>query len=166
MAKRTTTDTPADKFTAGPINDVALARHVAEIERLQDDRAEINAAIATTSKNARSAGFNARLLRRIVAERRLDPDTRAEQYATLDRYRRSLGMLADLPLGQAAMKAAGAGDDDPVFAPPARARPKAAADNTREWPRQTFVERPVAGKRRRGRPRKNGAAQPGLPPAA
>ena len=25
MAKRTTTDTPADKFTAGPINDVALA---------------------------------------------------------------------------------------------------------------------------------------------
>jgi hypothetical protein len=25
MAKRTTTDTPADKFTAGPINDEALA---------------------------------------------------------------------------------------------------------------------------------------------
>jgi hypothetical protein len=49
MAKRTATETPADKFTAGPINDVALARHVAEIERLQGDRA----------------------MRRIVAERRL-----------------------------------------------------------------------------------------------
>ena len=57
-------------------------------------------------------------------------------------------MLADLPLGQAAMKAAGASDDDPVFAPPAGARPKAAADNTREWPRKTFAEQPVGGKRR------------------
>jgi hypothetical protein len=71
-----------------------------------------------------------------------------------------------LPLGQAAMKAAGAGDDDPVFARPAGARPKAATDNTREWPRKTFAEQPVGGKRRRGRPRKNGAAQPDLPPAA
>ena len=96
-------------------------------------------------------------MRRIVAERRLDPDTRAEQYATLDCYRRSLGMLADLPLGQAAMKAAGAGDDDPVFASPT---------DTRAWPRRTFAEQPVGGKRRRGRPRKNGAAQPDLPPAA
>ena len=162
--ERVHTETTTRDFT-GPINDVALARHVAEIERLQDDRAKINAAIAQAYKNSRSAGFNARLLRRIIAERRLDPDTRAEQYATLDRYRRSLGMLADLPLGKAAMKAAGAGDDDPVFAPPAGARPKAAADNTREWPRKTFAEQPVG--RRRGRPRKNnGAAQPDLPPAA
>ena len=165
MAKSTTATETTKDFT-GPINDEALARHVAEIERLQDDRAKISAAIAATYKNARSAGFNAKLLRRIVAERRLDPDTRAEQYSTLDRYRRSLGMLADLPLGQAAMKAAGAGDDDPVFAPPARARPKAAADNTREWPRKTFAEEPVGGKHRRGPPRKNGAAQPDLPPAA
>jgi hypothetical protein len=82
----------------------------------------------------------------------------------LDRYRRSLGMLADLPLGQAAMKAAGAAGDDLVFAPSVRARPKAAADNTREWPRKTFAEQPV--RRPRGRPRKNGAAQPDLPPAA
>jgi uncharacterized protein (UPF0335 family) len=136
------------------------------IEGYQDERAAINARIAQSYKDARSAGFNARLLRRIIAERRLDPDTRAEQYATLDRYRRSLGMLADLPLGQAAMKAAGADDDDPVFAPPAGARPKAAADNTREWPRKTFAEQPIGGKPRRGRPRKNGAAQPDLPPAA
>jgi uncharacterized protein (UPF0335 family) len=139
-------------------------RHVTEIERLQDDRAKINAAIATTYKNARSAGFNARLLRRIVAERRLDPDTRAEQYATLDRYRRSLGMLADLPLGQAAMKAAGAGDDDPGFVLPAGAGPKAAADNTREWPRKTFAEQPVR------RPAWAAAEEwrraTGLPPAA
>jgi uncharacterized protein (UPF0335 family) len=158
MVKSTAATEMTKDFT-GPINDVALGRHVAEIERLQDDRAKINAAIATTYKNARSAGFNARLLRRIVAERRLDPDTRAEQYATLDRYRRSLGMLADLPLGQAAMKAAGADDDDPVFAEPT---------DTRTWPRKTFAEQPVHPLRRgRGRPRKiNGGAQPDLPPAA
>jgi uncharacterized protein (UPF0335 family) len=168
MAKRTTTDTPADKFTAGPINDEALARHVRVIEGYQDERAAINARIAQSYKDARSAGFNARLLRRIIAERRLDPDTRREQYETLDRYRRSLGMLADLPLGQAAMKAAGADDDDPVFAAPAGARPKAAADDTREWPRNAFAEQTVHRPRRgRGRPRKaNGTSQPELPPAA
>jgi hypothetical protein len=35
-----------------------------------------------------------------------------------------------------------------VFAPPTGARPKAAADNTREWPRKTLAEQPVGGKRR------------------
>jgi hypothetical protein len=116
-------------------------------------------------KGARNAGFTPKILRRIIAERRLDPEVRAEQYALLDRYRRSLGMLVDTALGQAAMKAAGAADDDPVFASPGGARPKAAADNTRAWPRKTFAEQPVG--RRRGRPRKiNGGAQPDLPPAA
>jgi uncharacterized protein (UPF0335 family) len=113
MAKRTTTDDVGQKDFTGPINDEALARHVRVIEGFQDERAAINEKIAKSYKDARSAGFNARLLRRIIAERKLDPDTRAEQYVTLDRYRRSLGMLADLPLGQAAMKAAGAGDARP-----------------------------------------------------
>lgn len=165
MPKRTTTDTPADKFTAGPINDVALARHVAEIERLQDDRAEINAAIATTSKNARSAGFNARLLRRIVAERRLDPDTRAEQYALMEKMRRSLNMLVGTPLGDAAMRANGATDEDLAQQPADLAQVRA----TRAKPGKTFAEQPIhrgrSGRRLRV-PRSNGEHGPDLPPAA
>ena len=166
MAKRTrtATETPADKFTAGPINDEALARHVDRIERLQDDRTAINKKIAASYEDARSAGFNAKLLRRIVTERRLDPEVRAEQYLTLDHYRRSLGMLEGTPLGDAAVRRAEAGED-PMFAPP-----KAAASDSRTWPRKTFAEQPV-GKRPPGRPRKirapgNGTEHPDLPPAA
>ncbi len=165
MAKRgTTSETPppAKDFT-GPINAEALARHVDEIERLQDSRAAINEKIGKSYKNARSAGFNAKLLRRIISERRLDPDTRAEQYATLDHYRRSLGMLDGTPLGDAAMRRAENGED-PIFAAPGA---KAAADDTRTWPRKTFAEQPVGRPRRRKIrvPRTNGE-HPDLPPAA
>ena len=163
MSKRTHTETGGKDFT-GAINDEALARHVGEIEQLQADRARINDRISQAYKNSRSAGFNARLLRRIIAERKLDPDTRREQYETLEQYRRSLGMLDGTPLGDAAMRANGATDED--LAPPADL---AQARATRAKPGKTFAEQPVhrgrSGRRLRA-PRSNGEHGPDLPPAA
>jgi uncharacterized protein (UPF0335 family) len=158
MAKPTHTETGGKDFT-GAINDEALARHVAEIERLNDQRARINDAMSQVYKNARSAGFTPRLLRRIIGERRLDPDTRAEQYALLEAMRRSLGMLEGTPLGDAAMRANGATDED--LAP--------AATPIRSKPGKTFAEQPVhraRGGRRLRVPRSNGEHGPDLPPAA
>jgi uncharacterized protein (UPF0335 family) len=133
------------------------------IEGYQDERAALNEKIAKSYKDARSAGFNARLLRRIIAERRLDEDTRREQYETLDRYRRSLGMLEGTPLGDAALRARGYQPDGahegPIFAPP--------APPARGRPRKPFAEQPVGrrGGRRIRAPRTNGE-HPDLPPAA
>jgi hypothetical protein len=63
---------------------------------------------------------------------------RADRYALLEAYRRALGMLADTPLGEAALQRAGNGGEH-VMAKP---RP--------------FSEQPVHPARRgRGRPRKD-----------
>jgi uncharacterized protein (UPF0335 family) len=163
MAKRTSTTEGGKDFT-GPINDEALARHVAQIERHQEQRAAISEKIAQDYKDARSAGFTPRLLRRIIAERKLDPETRAEQYRLLDRMRQSLGMLEGTPLGDAAMRANGATDED--LAPPADL---AQARATRAKPGKTFAEQPVhrgrSGRRLRA-PHSNGEHGPDLPPAA
>jgi len=164
MAKRTSTIEGGKDFT-GPINDEALARHVAQIERHQEQRAAINEKIAQDYKDARSAGFTPRLLRRIISERRLDPDTRAEQYALMEKMRRSLNMLVGTPLGDAAMRANGATDEDLAQQPADLAQARA----TRAKPGKTFAEQPIhrgrSGRRLRV-PRSNGEHGPDLPPAA
>ena len=164
MPKRTATGTGGKDFT-GAINDAALARHVAEIERLDFQRRRVNEDMSSAYKDARSAGFTPKLLRRIIAERRLDPDTRAEQYKLMEAMRRSLGMLEGTPLGDAAMRANGATDEDLAQQPADLAQARA----TRAKPARTFAEQPVhrgrSGRRLRV-PRSNGEHGPDLPPAA
>jgi uncharacterized protein (UPF0335 family) len=139
MAKTLSSEIP-DKF-AGAINTAALERFVTRIENLHGERKGLNDTIQAVYEEARQAGFQPPILRQIVKERKLDPEVRRDQYALLDAYRRSLGMLADTPLGEAAMRRAesaanGAGR-------PARSKPA------------KFSEQPVHPARRRGRPRKN-----------
>jgi uncharacterized protein (UPF0335 family) len=133
MATRLNTEIP-DKF-GGAINDEALARYVNRIEALHNDRADINEAVQAVYEEARQAGFQPPILRQVLKERKLDPEVRADQYALLDAYRRALGMLADTPLGEAAMR-----------------RAETTTPPTRQKPKKTFAEQPVG--RRRGRPRK------------
>jgi uncharacterized protein (UPF0335 family) len=138
MAKSLSTEIP-DKF-GGAINKAALARYVTRIENLHGERKELNDTIQAVYEEARQAGFQPPILRQIVKERKLDPEVRADQYALLDAYRRSLGMLADLPLGQAAMQ---------------RAETEISTNGaTRPKPAKKFADQPV-GRRPRGRPRKN-----------
>ena len=71
---------------------------------------------------AKSAGFDVKVMRKIIAERRRDKDAVDEEQALLDVYRRALGMLADLPLGRAAVKEKfGEVDADQVAMEPAEA---------------------------------------------
>ena len=162
MAKRTTTAAPPAKDFTGTINDEALARHVDEIERLQDSRAAINEKIGKSYKNARSAGFNAKLLRRIISERRLDPGHPREQYAMLDSYRRSLGMLDGTPLGDAAMRRAANGEDPILRA--AQGRRRRHEDLAAQDLRRAAGRTPARPRKIRA-PRTNGE-HPDLPPAA
>jgi hypothetical protein len=82
---------------------------------------------------AKAAGYVPALVRQVVKERRLDAGERADQYARLARYRDEVGLFADTPLGEAALRA--------------------LADNVTPYPRP-FAEQPVHD-RRRGRPRKS-----------
>jgi hypothetical protein len=49
-------------------------------------------------------GYDVKALRAIVRMRKQDANERAEQETILETYMHALGMLADLPLGQAALK--------------------------------------------------------------
>lgn len=73
-----------------------LKAFVERIERMEDDRAVIAA-------EAKSNGFDVKALRAVIRLRKQDAQERAEHEAILDTYKHALGMLADLPLGQAAI---------------------------------------------------------------
>jgi uncharacterized protein (UPF0335 family) len=77
---------------------------VERIERLEIEKAETASDIRDIYSEAHSTGYDTKALRTIIKMRKQDADERAEQEAILDVYLHALGMLADLPLGQAAVK--------------------------------------------------------------
>jgi uncharacterized protein (UPF0335 family) len=112
----------------------ALNRYVSRVLRLHEERAALNADISSVYEEAKNAGFVTKIVRQIVREQQMEADERESHYALLDSYRAALGMLADTPLGAAAMRQA-----ERTTAP----RPK------------PFAEQPIT--RGRGRPRKDKA---------
>jgi uncharacterized protein (UPF0335 family) len=76
---------------------------VERIERLESDKKEIADDIRDVYAEAKGNGFDPKAIRQIVRERKQDADERAEREAILDTYRNALGMLADTPLGSAAL---------------------------------------------------------------
>jgi len=78
---------------------------VERIEKLEEERKALQADIKDIYTEAKSAGYDAKVLRMVIAARKKDQDELSEQQALLETYMRALGMLADTPLGQAAMEA-------------------------------------------------------------
>jgi uncharacterized protein (UPF0335 family) len=89
--------------TGGMVNRDALNGYVDRIEALHNERDELNESIREVYKEAKDAGFDTTVVREIVRELRMERDARLSRYALLDSYRQALGMLADTPLGEAAL---------------------------------------------------------------
>lgn len=89
---------------------------VERIEILEEQKAAIAEDIKEVFSEAKGAGFDTKILKQVLALRKKDASKRAEEQALLSVYMDALGMLADTPLGKAALKSAGAtvetGDDD------------------------------------------------------
>ena len=68
---------------------------VERIERMSEEKAAIAADIREIYAEAKGNGFDTKILRKIVAERKQDANERAEQEALLDLYRSALGMLME-----------------------------------------------------------------------
>ena len=81
-----------------------LRAFVERIERLEEEKAAIAADIKDVYTEAAGNGFCVKTLREIIRLRKKDPAERTEQEVTLDLYKHALGMLAELPLGQAAIQ--------------------------------------------------------------
>jgi uncharacterized protein (UPF0335 family) len=83
----------------------ALQGIVSEIERHEEEKRLIATDISTIYKSAKDKGFNVRAIRTVVRERRMERAEREVLETIIDTYKHALGMLADLPLGRAAVAA-------------------------------------------------------------
>ncbi len=90
----------------GGVSADRLRSIVERIERLEDERKALASDIKDVYTEAKSGGFDPKVIRLLLAERRRTASEVDEEQALLEVYKRALGMLADLPLGQAAMERA------------------------------------------------------------
>jgi len=80
-----------------------LESFIQRIERLNEEKANITADIKEVYAEAKSSGYDDKIMRKIIAERKKDEADRQEEALLLETYRNALGMLADMPLGQASL---------------------------------------------------------------
>lgn len=73
------------------------------IERLEEERKNLQGDIKDIYTEAKSAGFDTKVLRMLIAARKKDQAEWEEQQALLETYMKALGQLADTPLGKAAL---------------------------------------------------------------
>ena len=76
---------------------------VERIEKLEEERKLLQEDIKDIYTEAKSAGFDTKVLRMVIASRKKDQSEWEEQQALLEAYMKALGQLADTPLGKAAL---------------------------------------------------------------
>jgi uncharacterized protein (UPF0335 family) len=76
---------------------------VDRIEKLEIEKADIADLIKDVYVEAKANGFDVKILRKVVALRKKDASERQTEEALLATYMSALGMLADTPLGKAAI---------------------------------------------------------------
>ncbi|ASP50931.1 DUF2312 domain-containing protein [Sinorhizobium meliloti] len=70
-----------------------LRAFIGRIERLEEEKKTIAEDIKDVYGEAKSMGFDAKILRKVISIRKQDADERAEQEAILDTYLHALGMI-------------------------------------------------------------------------
>ncbi|MET0258756.1 MAG: DUF2312 domain-containing protein [Methylobacterium sp.] len=70
-----------------------LRSFVERVERLEEEKKTISDDIKDVYGEAKSRGYDVKVLRKVVSLRKQDRDERAEQEAILDLYLQALGMV-------------------------------------------------------------------------
>ena len=81
-----------DHNEVGGIAADRLRSIIERIERLEEERKAISGDIKDIFAEAKSAGFDVKVLRQLIAIRKKEPAEVEEQESLLDLYRRALGM--------------------------------------------------------------------------
>jgi uncharacterized protein (UPF0335 family) len=89
-----------DKPSPRPVDAGATARQqlrsfVERIERLNEEKATIGDDIKDVYGEAKANGYDTKVLRKVVAIRKMDQAARLEQEAVLDTYLHALGMAVE-----------------------------------------------------------------------
>jgi uncharacterized protein (UPF0335 family) len=66
---------------------------IERVERLEEEKSELASDITDVYAEAKSAGFDVKVMRQIVRLRKIDGNERAEQEELLDLYKAALGMV-------------------------------------------------------------------------
>lgn len=90
-------DDPAPSDTGANVAGEQLRAFVDRIESIQAEKAELNDDEKAVYAEVKAMGFDAKVVRRIIAIRKQDPNERAEFEAVLDTYLHALGMQMTLP---------------------------------------------------------------------
>ncbi|MBB2191998.1 DUF2312 domain-containing protein [Gluconacetobacter azotocaptans] len=77
---------------AGGIAADRLRSVIERVERLEEERKALSADIKDIFAEAKSAGFDVKIIRQIIRLRKQEPAEVEEQETLLDIYRRALGM--------------------------------------------------------------------------
>ena len=72
--------------------DDKLKNFIERIERLSEEKNNINYDIKEVFSEAKSSGYDTTIMRKILALRKMDVDERLEQEALLNTYRNALGI--------------------------------------------------------------------------
>jgi len=70
-----------------------LKATVERIERLEEEKKVIASDISDVYREAKGNGFDTKALRKIIAMRKMDANTRQEQESLIDTYLHALGMV-------------------------------------------------------------------------
>src|SRR6185503_1246004 len=81
-----------------------LRGYISELERMDVQKAAIVSDMSEIFASAKDRGFDVKAIRAILRDRKKDRREREAFEVVIDVYRHALGELADLPLGQAAMR--------------------------------------------------------------
>ena len=77
---------------AGGVAGDRLRSFVERIERLEEEKREVQDQIKDVFAEAKGEGFDVKVMRQVVRLRRLRPNDRSEQEELLDLYKSALGM--------------------------------------------------------------------------
>ena len=78
--------------TSNTKKDEKLKSFIERIERLEEEKNNITSDIKEVFSEAKSMGYDPKIMRKILALRKMDVDERLEQEALLDTYRNALGI--------------------------------------------------------------------------
>jgi len=81
-----------------------LQQLIQRIEKLEDEKSALMLDIKEVYAEAKSMGFDPKIIKKVVSIRAQDAAKVAEEQALLDTYMNALGMLADTPLGRSAIE--------------------------------------------------------------
>lgn len=85
-------DDEAENLSAYRVTAGELRQFIERIERLEAEKKDIADEIKEAMAEAKGRGYDTKVMRKVIAERKRDANDIAEENAILDMYREALGM--------------------------------------------------------------------------